>query len=517
MPTQILWPWQTEGVARVQDMLSRAALSICVTSPTGMGKGRQIEELAKYFLDRDGRVILFTNRKMLTRQTGDRFAAAGINFGYLSAEHGINTHANMIVASVQTVESRTRREKMELPRGDLLIVDEAHNRAFDKILKAYRDKFPGVSTVGYTASPIGLKGVYDHLVIAGTKEEGRKHGALVSASVYAPDEPDMRGVKMTAVGEYEHKGMVKRVMQCTVFADVLAAWEKHGGYARPTLLWAPGVPESRWFASQFNAKGVAAAHIDAETSEADRLRIAECSRNGTIKVVCSFGVLREGVDWPWISYGILVQVCGAFGTFTQTVGRILRAFPGKEDAILQDHSGTWWRHGSPNDDYPWSLDDTNKKIAKAKKVSVQNGDTKEPICCPNCSGIRLSGSKCPHCGYEHTMSIRMVRMESGELVRMKGAVVKRKQQKSREQASWSACLFQGASSGWTVYQAAVIYKARMSSELPLNVYPQPSSGHQTWTKLISDVYPNFTRQGRSLGTTLKRILNKERARQDATV
>ncbi len=413
------WPWQTRGIAEVIKLLEAGELSVAVTSPTGMGKGYMIEELIMYFLMRGAKCILFTDRRMLTKQTGDRFQTAGIHFGYASAEHGMDLHMNMIVASLQTVRSRVKRLTMQLPLVDLVVIDEAHKRGFDYMLDAYRSTHPGVAVVGFTASPVGLKGKYSHLVVAGTKPEGRDGGALVPCTVIGMPEPDMTGVKMNKVGEYVYKGMVKRVMECTVFGDIFDEWKRsavvpHLGASgewtsyRPTIVWSPGVPESKWVVEQFMAMGISAAHIDGTTDESERDRIRAGSLDGSIKVVSSFGVLREGVDWPWLSYGILLQVCGAYETFVQLVGRILRKFPGKSSAILQDHSGTWWRHGSPNFDREWRLEDTNKSIAEERKKKAAKAATETPegdipdsvpVSCPKCRGVRSGGAVCPHCGY----------------------------------------------------------------------------------------------------------------------
>lgn len=501
-----LWPWQQAGIDAVYDLLSAGELSICCTAPTGMGKGMMLEELSRRYIDQGGKVILFTNRKLLTAQTGSRMTEAGIAFGYASATLGMNTQMPMTVASVQTVQSRIKNQMMELPKADLVLIDEAHNRGFDKTLEAYREVNPGTAVVGFTATPTGLKGKYEHLVVAGTKREGRQHGALVPCLVFAPSEPDMRGVTMTAEGEYVHKGMVKRVMQCTVFSDIFDTWQQHasngfvndGEYQiRPTMVWAPGVPESQWIVQEFRNRGITAEHIDGTTSDAERTRIKEGSQNGSISVVSSFGVLREGVDWPWISYGILVQVCGAITTYLQIVGRILRAWPGKRDAILQDHSGAWHRHGSPNEDREWELTDTNKSIAKNRKKQLQIGDKSEGICCPKCGGVRAVGPTCPHCGYQHTRSVRMVRTVDGELVKMQGSVVKRKKQFTPEQKAWTAALYRCAMSGRTLKQAVGLYNQQTGGQSPLPpdiCQPQPPRGDPQWHEKVADVYPRYNRR-----------------------
>lgn len=503
------WAWQERAFNETIRLLSQGVLRVAVTAPTGLGKGRMIERLIKEFVSRGARVILFTDRRMLTRQTGERFAEAGIDFGYASASHGMDVFPHVVVASVQTIRSRHSKGKMELPPADLIICDEAHKRSFDYAIEAYRKANPGVSLVGYTASPVGLKDKYDKLVVAGTKPEGRAGGALVPCRVIGMPEPDMKGVKMTATGEYVQSGMVKRVMQCTVFADVFDEWFK-SGHERPTLVWAPGVKESRWIVEQFREKGVTAEHIDGETSEEDRERIKSASKAGSVQVVSSYGVMREGIDWPWISYGILIQVCGAYETFVQIVGRILRAYPGKLDAILQDHSGTWHRHGSPNFDRAWSLDDTNISIANERKEKKPgeaqpaagdgaegNGEGDDAICCPKCRGIRRTGAECPHCGFIAKRGVRMIRKEGGELVDLHDeAAPKPKKEKSELEKNWTKCVFIGANSNMTFKQVAgMFYKntGKWAGNFP-QCQPKPCQGSADWEKRVAEVYPNFCKR-----------------------
>jgi DNA repair protein RadD len=496
------WAWQQRALTETLDLLGRGVLSVCVTAPTGAGKGKMIEDLVVHFTDLGARVILFTDRKMLTKQTGDRFAAAGINFGYVSASHGMDTFPSVLIASIQTLRSRLKKAVMRLPEADLVICDECHRRTHDFCVNLYRLRNLGVSVVGYTASPVGLKDKYDALVVAGTKPECRAGGALVPCRVIGLPSPDMRGVRMTKVGEYEQKGMAKRVMQCTAFADIFDTWMKHGIH-RPTLVWAPGVPESRWIAEQFNKRGITAAHIDGETEEDERSRIRGGSCDGSIYVVSSCGVLREGVDWPWISYGILLQVCGAYETFVQIVGRLLRSYPGKFDAILQDHSGTWWRHGSPNFDRQWSLDDTNTSIAAERKPPANDpGDNEgpkdsEPICCPRCNGIRIGGVKCPHCGYESARGVRLIKKENGELVDM---CKPPPPQKSRFEKTWASVLFRCGSTGKTFSQAAWLYHKETGqwAQSTPGCWPKPSPGSDDWSRKIADIYPKYNRRSKNV-------------------
>ncbi len=95
------------------------------------------------------------------------------------------------------MQSRVKRAVMDLPHADLLLIDEAHNRGFDSILDAYRNRFPDTGVVGYTASPVGLKGVYKKLIIAGTKPRrpdsrcpSPLHGVLAERAGHAQRKDD---------------------------------------------------------------------------------------------------------------------------------------------------------------------------------------------------------------------------------------------------------------------------------------------------------------------------------------
>jgi superfamily II DNA or RNA helicase len=289
-------------------------------------------------------------------------------------------------------------------------------------------------------------------------------------------------------GDFVHKGMVQRVMQCICFADVFDTWKVNNPFAAPTMLFAPGVPESKWFVEQFERRGVKARHIDGDTPDDERNEILDRHREGDVKVISSYGVLREGADLPWAVYGILVQVCGALSTYLQIVGRLLRAFPGKERATLQDHSGCWWRHGSPNINREWQLGQTDKQIAKERTMARQRNEICEPICCPRCAGLRIAGPKCPHCGYEHTRSVRAVRMVNGQLKKMVGDVIKPKFQPSQDERNWKSCLYAAAASGMTVRQAAGRFHS-LVGRWPRGLPNMPEMGSLDWNRAAGLVFP----------------------------
>jgi len=482
-----LWPSQEYGIVETVSALTQGKKAVCLTSPTGGGKTRMAGEIIRRVVAEFGwRVGLFTNRKVLTVQGTRTLESQGIDHGIIAAGHAMAILKRVQVVSAQTLAARVGRQRMEVPCFDLSIFDEAHRRDFDAVHAVYRER--GTPRLGLTATPLNIGDLYDTLIVAGKNSELRRYGALVPCDVFAPSEPDMRGVKMVK-GEYVHKGMVQRVMQCICFADVFDAWQANNPFAAPTMLFAPGVPESKWFVEQFEARGVRARHIDGETPDDERNEIFDRHRDGDVKVISSYGVLREGADLPWVSYGILVQVCGALSTYLQIVGRLLRAHSDKRRATLQDHSGCWWRHGSPNMDRVWHLGQTDRQIAKERKLARQRGEIAEPICCPKCQGVRMAGPKCPHCGYEHKKSVRAVRMVDGTLRKMVGDVIKPKIQPSQDERNWKSCLYAAARAGHTIRQAAGRFNKLVGRWPPQGLANMPAKESLDWNRTAGEVYP----------------------------
>jgi len=186
----------------------------------------------------------------------------------------------------------------------------------------------------------------------------------------------------------------------------------------------------------------------------------------------------------------LLQACGGLSTYLQIVGRLLRTYEGKERAILQDHSGAWHRHGSPNADREWRLGETDRHIARRVQRSRQRGDAPaEPICCPKCQGIRAAGPKCSYCGHEHVRSIRMVRMTSGQLKKMQGPTVKRRKIYSDDERLWTSCLYAAAHSGHTLGQARGRFVQRAGKPFPDDLPHAPAFGSVDWDRRALDVYP----------------------------
>lgn len=432
-----LWDHQQLALSQIQESIDSGYRNICVASPTGGGKTLMA---STRMMSSGKRSVFYTNRRMLFSQTSQRFHDIELSHGCRAAGYEPRYDEDIQIAMLQTEQAALKRGR-SLHNAEEIIVDEAHNNAAGgclEIFQRHEEMQPGCVRIGFTATPLGIGHAYDRLVMAGTNSELRKCGAHVPAKTYAPDEPDSKLVGKVVIGEGEC-GIpnAKRKHYATrVFGRVVDNYLKLNPEQLPAVLFAPGVAESVWFAESLTSHGIKSAHIDGEncwldgeivkTSDSVRREIEARTRDGEIKIVCNRFVLREGIDWPFIYHGIFATLFGSLTAYLQAGGRMLRYHPSMDHVIIQDHGGNWWRHGSLNADRQWRLD-SNDRIEYGERVErIREKQEKEPIVCPKCSAVRLSGSKCVTCGYFYEGKQRPVLQANGTLKPMENKTLKPK-------------------------------------------------------------------------------------------
>lgn len=437
-----LWPPQENGLRQVTDLLQKGEDS-CLYGPTGSGKTRMAIELAQWGLERGLTTAFYVNRRLLITQTARRFAETGIPFGVLAAGHQEMLNRGRPVQIISTLTEWCRhyqRGSGQPTIADIIIIDEAHLQkalVMNHIIKDHRSR--GARIVLMTATPIGLSGIVNNLVVSGTLQQYRQCKALIPAQVRSIEQPDMRKVKRNRVGEYVLSDKKIQVYVQAIVGNVIRKYEEYNPDRRPTLLYAPCVSSSVWITEHMNARGHAWAHVDANDAVVDgeRTKLSHALWDdirgrlvdGSIKGISSRFKLREGVDIPEVYHCILATPMGSVASYLQTTGRILRYSPQTPDlALITDHGGNYWRHGSPNHDRNWAewWAMSECQISTSFRSNVQEGRIQEPIRCPKCELERTGGITCPGCGFTHPKSKRFIIQETGELIEREGKLIRPK-------------------------------------------------------------------------------------------
>lgn len=485
-----LWLHQKRGIEAVLQAILGGIRRVVLSSPTGGGKSRMACELIDRWLDEGLTIAVYTRRRVLIEQLSRVLKAHGIEFGTRAAgvkkkDRG-DRFARVQIMSMQTEDARVLKGDMELYPAERVIVDECHDctgPVAAKILDAHHED--GAAYVGLSATPLGLAGLYDLLIQAGSNSELRACGALAWADHYAPDEPDMRAHNSLMPGNLPTDPQNRKIMQPPkMFGRMLEHLRKLNPELKPTILFASGVAESLWFAEQLSAAGIPSAHIDGDSvwmggkfyraDKKAREAVLSGSKDGAIRCLCNRFVLREGVDAPWLRHGVFATVFGSLQAYLQSGGRLLRNHAGLSSVTIQDHGGNWWRHGSLNADRTWNLQWTGE-IERGLREDRQRGKP-QPGLCPKC-GLVLSAARCRLCGWEASVwkKSKPVMQTDGTLREMTGDSFKPRREFKRPDgpARWKRMYYRARSKKWnaTFRQAFAMFAQENDWGWPSKSWP----------------------------------------------
>ena len=364
---------------------------ICMQLPTGAGKTVMAAQIVNMARAKGSRVIFCVPAISLVDQTVKRFEENGIwDIGVIQATHELTDVRKPVqVASIQTLMRR------EIPKADLVIIDEAHVM-FDFYRKWFnKPEWLNVPFVGLSATPWqkGMGRLYQSLIIGTTTQELIDAGHLSSFRCFAADHPDLRGVK-TVAGDYETKSLSKAMDQPTLIGDIVSTWLEKAKDL-PTLCFGVDRVHAKNIQKQFEAAGIKTAYQDAYTDFQERRQIATNFNNRDVKIVCNVGTLTTGVDWD-VRCIILARPTKSEILYTQIIGRGLRTAEGKKDCLILDHSDTTLRLGFVTDIHHDKLDSGEKK---AKRETVK--PERLPKECSKCKFVKpLRVFECPNCGHK---------------------------------------------------------------------------------------------------------------------
>lgn len=226
---------------------------------------------------------------------------------------------------------------------DGVVVHNCHHAAARSYQTIY-DAFPGALHAGFTATlergdGVGLGSVWDDVVYSRSPLWMMKHGFLVQPRAFTGDVGglDLKGVKRSG-GDYQAADLGRALEESEVAAHLPAAWGEHAE-GRPTIAFTPTVATAHAVAESFRGAGITAAVVSGETPREERQGIFEDFRLGRVKILSNCMVLTEGFDSPAASCAIIARPTRSRSLYIQMVGRVLRPWPGKTDAVILNVAG----------------------------------------------------------------------------------------------------------------------------------------------------------------------------------
>jgi superfamily II DNA or RNA helicase len=140
-----------------------------------------------------------------------------------------------------------------------------------------------------------------------------------------------------------------------------------------TICVAVSVPHAHQVAEQYRGLGIAAEAVDGDTPKPERRGIFERFRRGQITVLCACAVIDEGLDVPEATCLQILRPTASLRLWRQLIGRVLRPAPGKDAALLIDHTDNWRRLPPPDAEMDWKLNAEVQEPREKREAVIDPG------------------------------------------------------------------------------------------------------------------------------------------------
>lgn len=440
----VLRDYQTDLIDRAREAFRDGDRSVLLQLPTGGGKTVLSAMMVRNTVAKGNVAWWLVHRREIINQASATFSNLGIPHGLVMGG-GITDPAQRVqIGSIQTVARRLAK----LPAPNIIVFDEAHHMGARQYQDVF-DAFPNAVKLGLTATPCRLDGKglgtwFQRLIEGPTVTLLTERGALCPYRLFAPATPDLTGVKSIG-GDFKRDSLSKIMDRPSIVGDAVAHYQRLAGGKR-AVVFACSIEHSRNIVAQFQEAGIPAEHVDGSMDTMSRDAAIARFTAGETLILSNVDLFGEGFDVPAIEAVIMLRPTQSLSLYLQQVGRSLRPMEGKETAIILDHAGNSIRHGLPDDDREWSLEDRLKRTKSAPaEVPVRQ--------CPECYRVYRPAPKCPGCGYEAPVVARVVEEVDGVLAEIDAAALKREAKREEAQCrtlqDWQELAARrGYSSGW---------------------------------------------------------------------
>lgn len=405
-------------------------------------------------------------------------------------EKGGEGRYDEVVPNGKVYNIEVQREHTYLANG--FAVHNCH-KSMANTYQAILGRYPKSFVLGLTGTPASTSGrslgdFWQWMECSVPPSKLIADGWLIKPEVYVPMELAKKRKRGSKV-----KGLA---------GDPVDHWLRHAN-GLPTIAFANKVSESMALRDRFlNADPpIAAEHIDASVSdEPDENGVSERDHyykrlaTGQTKVLCSVGLLIEGVDIPEASAVILWKKFGSIVQLMQAAGRIMRPadWISKSKAVILDHAGACAVHGCPGEDIPWSLD-VGTTVDDRRKKDQEEGRAKPTVICGKCGAVYEWSPACPSCGAASpkrsgpAMRGEAEDANSNEILTRFDQEAHQDQTREKEQRFWYVCINTAKKRGNTAGMAAMMFSKKFG-RAPWDANVKPIVSGADWKKPAIEVF-----------------------------
>lgn len=338
-----LRPYQAEAVQSVFDNWGSEVRRTAVVLPTGTGKSTVIAKVAAESARMGLRVAMLAHRGELLDQMADTVKSVAPDLpgvGIVRAEQD-DPNSQIIAASFQTLTNDHRLYRVGTRQ--VVLCDEVHHVPSPTYRRVVESFGPETFFCGFTATlrredGKALRDMIDSVAYEKNLRWAIGEGYLVKPTGITVKIPelDLGKVKTTA-GDFQ-QGDLAEVMEAET-PEIVNAITRHAADRRP-IVFAASVQAAHDIAQLMTQYGMPAEAVTGEMAYGERKPVYDDYRSGKTRALVTVQVLTEGADFPMCDAVVIARPTQSQNLYSQMVGRALRLYEGKSDALVLDLVGT---------------------------------------------------------------------------------------------------------------------------------------------------------------------------------
>ena len=374
-----LRPYQTALIHQLYEHWQSGYRRLMLQLATGGGKTVLFAAIAQSFVTHGYRVLVLAHREELITQGAAKLTAiTGHAVGIIKAGYPFEPDHPVQVASVQTIVNRLD----QVSGVDLVVIDEAHHSTaatYQRIL----NHFPQTLQLGVSATPCradgsGFADVFDEMVVGPSVASLIEQGYLSQFRLLADDQPMQTTGVRSRGGDYSAGELAAANDAIALSGSLVGSYRKHA-MGKRAIVFAINCAHSRAIAAAYNNAGIPAAHLDGTTPADERRSVLAAFSAGELWVLSNCELFTEGFDLPALEAVQLARPTKSLSLYLQMVGRVLRTAPGKEQALILDHTKNYLIHGLPTRPRLWSLDGVESESREVRRNQTGEVVEAEPV------------------------------------------------------------------------------------------------------------------------------------------
>jgi superfamily II DNA or RNA helicase len=298
---------------------------VCVQLATGGGKTVIFSKLAHRFYEKTGkRTLILVHREELMHQSKATMERMfGQEMSLIKAGTKWLEFTPAFIGMVESVYRRLDNIIADDMNIGLVIIDEAHNAAFNKIQVRFKEEF----IIGFTATPLSsskkepMNKYYGALATGPSIKTLIGMGYLSQNITRSPREIiDKARIAIASTGDYDISSMAAEFMKTKYVMSTVSAYRRFSR-GKKAIVYNVNIEHSKEITDCFETFEIPCRHVDGTTPEDERAKIFKWFHDTPGAVLCNVGIATLGYDEPTIETVIVNRATTSMPLWLQMCGR----------------------------------------------------------------------------------------------------------------------------------------------------------------------------------------------------